>query len=54
MEKKVLRIDRNWKLRLSEIYALEENGRDDDIMYDLSAEQMIEESPTGTLKGVSL
>ena len=53
MNKKTLKMNKDWKLKLYEIYALEENG-DDDIMYDLSAEQMIAESPTGTLKGVSL
>ena len=50
---KNLKVSDNWKALLHEIYTLEEK-EPEAIMYDLSADEMIEESPTGTLKGVSL
>ena len=51
MEKKLKPVE-NWRDMLREIYSLE--NEEPEIMYDLSAYDMIEESPTGTLKGVSL
>jgi len=49
---KRLKAVENWVELLHEIYSLEND--EPEIMYDLSADELIEESPTGTLKGVSL
>jgi len=50
---KELKAVENWVELLHEIYTLEQN-HPEEIMYDLSADKLIAESPTGTLKGISL